>query len=63
MRGHVAFGYGIHQCLGPNLARMELPIALHALLCRPPGPRLAAPAEELEFRPDGTVPQEPPVAW
>ncbi|AXK34195.1 cytochrome P450 [Streptomyces armeniacus] len=48
-RGHVAFGYGIHQCLGQNLARAELQIALPTLLRRLPGLRLAVPFEEIEF--------------
>ncbi len=49
--GHVAFGYGIHYCLGAPLARMEAEVALGALLPRFPGLSLAVPAEELRWRP------------
>ncbi|MGN9847184.1 cytochrome P450 [Nonomuraea sp. H19] len=38
--GHVAFGHGVHHCLGAPLARMELRIAFPALLQRFPGLRL-----------------------
>ncbi|GAA4789202.1 cytochrome P450 [Streptomyces ziwulingensis] len=64
-RHHVAFGFGIHQCLGQNLARAELEIALHTLFARLPGLRLAAPAEEIPFKPGDTVQGmlELPVAW
>lgn len=48
--GHLAFGYGVHQCLGQNLARAELQIALPALLRRLPGLRLAIPFEDVAFR-------------
>ncbi|MBP2703025.1 cytochrome P450 [Microbispora sp. RL4-1S] len=41
--GHVAFGHGVHHCLGAPLARMELRIAFPALLRRFPGLRLAGP--------------------
>ncbi|MFF5252892.1 cytochrome P450 [Streptomyces leeuwenhoekii] len=41
--GHVAFGYGIHQCVGQNLARVELAVGYTALLRRFPGLRLAVP--------------------
>lgn len=37
---HVAFGYGIHFCLGAALARLEAPIALHAFFERWPNARL-----------------------
>ncbi|MER5326565.1 cytochrome P450 [Streptosporangium roseum] len=47
---HVAFGHGIHQCLGQQLARMELRLALPALLRRFPTLRLAVPHEELRYR-------------
>lgn len=40
-RRHVAFGYGIHHCLGAPLARLELKIALQRLTARFPGLRLA----------------------
>ncbi|MGX1778388.1 cytochrome P450 family protein [Nocardia brasiliensis] len=42
-RGHLAFGGGIHQCLGAALARMEGAIAIHQLLSRFPDIRLAEP--------------------
>lgn len=64
-RHHVAFGFGIHQCLGQNLARAELEIALGTLLRRLPGLRLAAPAEEIPFKPGDTIQGliELPVSW
>ncbi|MFI9004441.1 cytochrome P450 [Streptomyces sp. NPDC053541] len=64
-RHHLAFGYGIHQCLGQNLARAELEIALGTLLRRLPGLRLAAPAEEIPFKPGDTIQGmlELPVTW
>jgi cytochrome P450 len=64
-RSHVAFGYGIHQCLGQSLGRAELQIALPTLLRRLPELRLAAPIDEVEFR-NGTTTygvHELPVAW
>ncbi|MFD5126633.1 cytochrome P450 [Streptomyces olindensis] len=64
-RHHVAFGFGVHQCLGQNLARAELEIALRTLLDRLPGLRLAAPAEEIPFKPGDTIQGmlELPVTW
>uniref|UniRef100_UPI002FDC6168 cytochrome P450 n=1 Tax=Streptomyces sp. IBSBF 3136 TaxID=2903524 RepID=UPI002FDC6168 len=64
-RHHVAFGFGIHQCLGQNLARAELEIALGTLLRRLPGLRLAAPADEIPFKPGDTIQGmlELPVTW
>ncbi|GGW46154.1 cytochrome P450 [Streptomyces lucensis JCM 4490] len=64
-RHHVAFGFGIHQCLGQNLARVELEIALGGLLTRLPGLRLAAPAEEIPCKPGDTIQGmlELPVTW
>ncbi|MER7106606.1 cytochrome P450 [Streptomyces sp. NPDC000229] len=64
-RHHVAFGFGIHQCLGQNLARAEMEIALRTLFERLPGLRLAAPAEEIPFKPGDTIQGmlELPVAW
>ena len=39
---HLTFGYGSHQCMGKNLARMEIQIFLEALTRRLPHLRLAA---------------------
>ena len=47
---HLAFGYGIHYCVGAPLARMEGRIAFNTLLQRLPNLRLAGPMEELTWR-------------
>jgi cytochrome P450 len=49
--GHVAFGYGVHYCLGAPLARMEAEVALGALLARFPALSLAVSPEDLRWRP------------
>lgn len=46
----LAFGHGIHRCVGAPLARAEADIALRAILTRFPGIRLAEPADRLEWR-------------
>ncbi|QWF78606.1 cytochrome P450 [Amycolatopsis sp. CA-230715] len=48
--GHLTFGHGVHQCLGQQLARVEMRVAFPALLDRFPGLRLAIPAEEVPMR-------------
>jgi cytochrome P450 len=48
--GHLAFGHGVHHCLGAPLARMEMRIAFPALLRRFPDLALAVPFEEVGFR-------------
>ena len=48
---HLAFGHGIHHCLGAPLARLEGQIALGALLARFPRLRLAVPASQMTWRP------------
>lgn len=48
--GHVAFGHGVHHCLGAPLARMEMRIAFPALLARFPALAPADPEEKVEFR-------------
>ncbi|MFD3442759.1 cytochrome P450 [Streptomyces sp. NPDC058685] len=48
--GHLAFGHGIHQCLGQQLARVELRVALPALFTRFPDLRLAAGAQDVPLR-------------
>ncbi|MFI1655738.1 cytochrome P450 [Streptomyces sp. NPDC020472] len=50
--GHLAFGHGIHLCLGAQLARVEMRVAFAALLKRFPTLRLAVPAEEVALRPE-----------
>lgn len=64
-RHHVAFGYGVHQCLGQNLARAELEIALSSLFARIPTLQAAAPAGELPYKHGGLVygVHELPVTW
>jgi cytochrome P450 len=47
---HLAFGHGIHYCLGAQLARLEGVIALRTLFGRFPELRLAAPEAELKWR-------------
>ncbi|ART72605.1 cytochrome P450 [Mycobacterium dioxanotrophicus] len=48
--GHLAFGHGVHHCLGAPLARMEMRIAFPALLRRFPRLALAEPFEEVQYR-------------
>lgn len=48
--GHVAFGHGMHRCVGAELARMELRIVFPALLRRFPDLALAVPEEQLSWR-------------
>ncbi|NBE80073.1 cytochrome P450 [Micromonospora rubida] len=49
---HLAFGHGIHQCVGQQLARLELRIVFETLARRLPGLRLAVPAEAVPTRAD-----------
>ena len=48
--GHLAFGHGLHRCVGAELARVELRIAYPALAKRFPNMRLAVPADQLKYR-------------
>ncbi|MBI3225858.1 MAG: cytochrome P450 [Mycolicibacterium cosmeticum] len=48
--GHLAFGHGVHHCLGAPLARMEMRIAFPALFRRFPGLTLAEDFDDVEFR-------------
>jgi cytochrome P450 len=52
---HLAFGHGIHRCIGAELARMELRTAYPALLRRFPGLRLADDAGTLDDQPFRTT--------
>ena len=62
---HVAFGFGIHQCLGQMLARMELQVVLPLLLQRLPNLRVAANEGEIRFKDDMQIygVHNLPVAW
>ncbi|WP_369228639.1 cytochrome P450 (plasmid) [Streptomyces sp. R39] len=64
-RQHLAFGHGVHQCLGQNLARIELQAALPRLFQRVPELRLAVPEDQLRFRDTHIVYglYELPVTW
>jgi cytochrome P450 len=62
---HVAFGHGVHHCLGAQLARMELQEALGGLLREFPDLRLAVPPEQVQWRTGALVrgPKALPLAW
>jgi cytochrome P450 len=62
---HVAFGHGIHQCLGQQLARVEMKVAFSALLRRFPRLRLAVPPGEVPMRDDMFIygVHHLPVTW
>jgi cytochrome P450 len=62
---HLAFGHGIHQCLGQQLARVEMKAAFAALFDRFPTLRLAVPVAEVPMRDDMVVygVHELPVTW
>jgi cytochrome P450 len=48
--GHLAFGHGVHHCLGAPLARMEMRVAFPALLRRFPDLALGVEFDEIPFR-------------
>ncbi|WP_158839690.1 cytochrome P450 [Saccharothrix deserti] len=62
---HLAFGSGAHQCLGANLARVQLEIIYSTLFTRIPTLKLAVPVDDLPFTEGGHVhgPYEVPVTW
>jgi cytochrome P450 len=64
-RHHLAFGYGIHQCLGQPLARLELQVVLGTLYRRIPTLALAAPLQDIRFKTDAAIYgiYELPVTW
>ncbi|MFE9326394.1 cytochrome P450 [Nocardia sp. NPDC052278] len=64
-RGLVAFGHGIHQCLGQQLARIEMRAGFDGLLRRLPTLELAIPADEVKLRTDMNIygVHELPVTW
>jgi cytochrome P450 len=62
-RTHVAFGFGVHQCLGQTLARLELRVALNSILKRIPTLKLAQPIDDLKFKPYINGVQSMNVTW
>jgi cytochrome P450 len=64
-RGLLSFGHGVHQCLGQQLARIEMRAGFDGLLRRFPALRLAVPAEQVRLRTDMTIygVHELPVSW
>jgi cytochrome P450 len=62
---HVAFGFGVHQCIGQPLARLELQIVYPALLRRFPNLHLAVPLDEIRYRDETVIygVQALPVSW
>lgn len=62
---HLAFGHGVHQCLGQQLARVEMKVGFRALLERFPSLRLAVPLEQVRMRDETFIygVQELPVTW
>lgn len=64
-RGHLSFGHGIHQCLGQQLARIEMRAGFDGLLRRFPALKLAIPAGEVKLKIDMNIygVHELPVTW
>ncbi|WP_435110927.1 cytochrome P450 [Nocardiopsis synnemataformans] len=64
-RRHVAFGFGVHQCLGQPLARMELQVVYETLAKRLPALTLATDLDRVPFKHDAAVygVHELPVTW
>ncbi len=63
-RGHLAFGSGVHHCLGANLTKVGLEVVYGTLLRRLPGLKLALPVEEIYDRPSWHPEIERmPVTW
>ncbi|HEX6353319.1 cytochrome P450 [Actinophytocola sp.] len=64
-RSHLSFGFGVHQCLGQPLARLELQVAYASLFRRVPTLELATEFDRIPFKHDGFVYglNELPVTW
>jgi cytochrome P450 len=64
-RSHLSFGFGVHQCVGQPLARLELQIVYRTLLQRAPNLALATEFDKIPFKHDGFIYglYELPVTW
>ncbi|MFF3981578.1 cytochrome P450 [Streptomyces sp. NPDC001828] len=64
-RGQLAFGHGVHQCLGQQLARIEMRAGFEGLLRHFPTLQLAVPAADVRVRDDMNIygVHELPVTW
>jgi cytochrome P450 len=64
-RRHLAFGHGVHRCIGQWLARVEIQTAISAVATEIPTLRLAVPLAEITFRQDSFIAgvRELPVTW
>ncbi|MFD6064038.1 cytochrome P450 [Rhodococcus wratislaviensis] len=64
-RNHLAFGFGIHQCLGQPLARVELQVVYETLARRIPTLRLAIPVDDVPYKNDVEIfgVHQLPVTW
>ncbi|GAA4688961.1 cytochrome P450 [Streptomyces chumphonensis] len=64
-RTHVAFGYGVHQCLGQALARLELRVAVRELVDAFPGLAPCVPVEDIRLKENSLVMgvETLPVTW
>lgn len=64
-RDHHAFGYGIHQCIGQQLARVELQVVFGTIFRRVPTLSLATPLDKVEFKHDRLAygVYQLPVSW
>jgi cytochrome P450 len=64
-RHHLAFGHGVHQCIGAAVARVELQVAYARLFARFPELELAVPQDQIRFKHESSVygVAELPVRW
>ena len=64
-RNHLAFGHGVHQCIGAAVARVELQVAYARLFARFPGLELAVADDQVRFKHESSVygVAELPVRW
>lgn len=64
-RGHMAFGHGVHHCVGQHVARIVMRVGFEAAPPRFPALQLAIPAAEVRLRTDtkSSASTNSPVTW